>query len=90
MVSLDDIRLGYSDTGASLVAQLVTNPEMWKTWVRSQGWEDPLEKGKATLPVFRPRELHRLYSPWGCKESVPTERLFTHTHTHTHTHIHTR
>ena len=21
---------------------------MWETWVRSQGWEDPLEKGKAT------------------------------------------
>ena len=34
---------------ASLVAQLVKNlPEMWKTWVRSLGWEDPLEKGMAT------------------------------------------
>ena len=22
-------------------------PEMWETWVRSPGWEDPLEKGKA-------------------------------------------
>ena len=34
---------------ASLVAQLVENPpEMWETWVRSLGWEDPLEKGKAT------------------------------------------
>ena len=33
---------------ASLVAQLVKNlPEMWETWVRSLGWEDPLEKGKA-------------------------------------------
>ena len=21
-------------------------PEMWETWVRSLGWEDPLEKGK--------------------------------------------
>ena len=32
----------------SLVAQLVKNlPEMWETWVRSLGWEDPLEKGKA-------------------------------------------
>ena len=36
-------------TWASLVAQLVKNPPaMWETWVRSQGWEDPLEKGKAT------------------------------------------
>ena len=35
--------------GASLVAQLVNNPStMWETWVWSLGWEDPLEKGKAT------------------------------------------
>ena len=34
---------------ASLVAQLVKNgPEMWEIWVQSLGWEDPLEKGKAT------------------------------------------
>ena len=33
----------------SLVAQLVKNPPaMRETWVRSLGWEDPLEKGKAT------------------------------------------
>ena len=23
-------------------------PAMWETWVRSLGWEDTLEKGKAT------------------------------------------
>ena len=34
---------------ASLVAQLVGNqPAMWETWIQSLGWEDPLEKGKAT------------------------------------------
>ena len=34
---------------ASLVAQLVKNPPaMWETWVRSLGWEDSLEKRKAT------------------------------------------
>ena len=34
---------------ASLVAQLVKkHPTMRETWVRSLGWEDPLEKGKAT------------------------------------------
>ena len=34
---------------ASLVAQLVKNlPAMWETWVRSLGWEDPVEKGKTT------------------------------------------
>ena len=37
------------EVGASLVAQLVKNlPEMQETWVRSLGWEDPLEKGKTT------------------------------------------
>ena len=34
---------------ASLVAQLVKNPPAIRdTWVQSLGWEDPLEKGKAT------------------------------------------
>ena len=34
---------------ASLVAQLVKNPPaIWETWVRSLGWEDPLEKGVPT------------------------------------------
>ena len=31
------------------IAQLVKNlPAMRETWVQSLGWEDPLEKGKAT------------------------------------------
>ena len=35
---------------AFLVAQLVKNPPaMQETWVRSLGWEDSLEKGKAAL-----------------------------------------
>ena len=34
---------------ASLVAWLVKNPPaMQEIWVQSLGWEDPLEKGKAT------------------------------------------
>ena len=34
---------------ASLVALLVKNPPaMQEIWVQSLGWEDPLEKGKAT------------------------------------------
>ena len=33
----------------TLVAQTVRNPPaMQETWVRSLGWEDPLEEGKAT------------------------------------------
>src|SRR5574340_1312923 len=45
--------IGYSlqYSWASLVAQLVKNmPAMPETWVRSLGWEDPLENGKATHP----------------------------------------
>ena len=39
--------LQYSS--ASLVTQLVKNLHaMQETWVRSLGWEDPLEKGKTT------------------------------------------
>ena len=34
---------------ASLVVQLIKNlPAIWETWVQSLGWEDPLEKGRAT------------------------------------------
>ena len=32
-----------------LVTQTVKNlPAMWEAWVRSLGWEDPLEEGMAT------------------------------------------
>ena len=34
---------------ATVVAQMVRNlPAVWETWVRSLGWEDPLEEGMAT------------------------------------------
>ena len=62
----------------SLVAQLVKNPPaMQETWVRSLGWEDPLEKGKgihASILAWRIQWT----SPWGCKESDTTERLSLH------------
>ena len=45
-------KLGYP-----LVAQLVKNlPAMGETWVQSLGWEDPLEKGKATHSCLWPGE----------------------------------
>ena len=58
-------------------------PVMWETWVQSLGWEDPLEKGMATTPVFWPGEFHGQrsltgYNPWGLKELDMTEQL-THT-----------
>ena len=59
---------------ASLVAQLVKNPPaMWETWVRSLGWEDPLEKGKATHSSILSWRIPWLYSPLGRKESDMTE-----------------
>ena len=45
---------------ATLVAQLVNNPSvMRETWVRSLGWEDLLEKGKATHSSILARRV-----PW--------------------------
>ena len=39
----------YKLIWASLVTQMVKNPPaMWETWVRSLGWEDPLEEGMET------------------------------------------
>ena len=71
---------------ASQVAQMVKNlPAMQETWVRSLGWEDPLEEDMTTPPVFLPGE-----SPWteepgklqskGHKKSDMTERLSTAQH----------
>ena len=38
----------YSDTRASLVAQMVKNsPAVMETWIQFLGWEDPLEEGMA-------------------------------------------
>ena len=67
-----DYTLQYS--WVSLVAQMVKNPPaMRETWVRSLGWEDPLEQGMQPTPVFLPGEFHGQrsltgYSPWGHKE----------------------
>ena len=83
----------------SWVSIVVKNPPaVWETWVRSLGWEDPLEKGKATHSnILAWRSL------WGRKELDTIERLSlsllsqkivarlnapppnTHIHTHTHT-----
>ena len=46
---------------ASLVAQLVKNPPaMRETWVRSLGWEYPLEKGTATHPNILAWRIQRV------------------------------
>ena len=61
---------------ASLVAQLVKNlPAMQETWVRSLGWEDPLEKGTATHSSILAWTFLGQRSPWGLKESDTPEQL---------------
>ena len=73
--------LPHSITWVSLVAQTVKNPPtMRETWIRSLGWEDPLEKGTAThsnILAWRipwTEEPGRLQSGRR-KESDKTERL---------------
>ena len=58
-------------------------PALWETWVRSLGWEDPLEETMAThssILVWRIpwTEEPGGYSPWGRKESDTTEQLHFH------------
>ena len=63
----------------SLVAQMIKNlPTMRETWVRSLGWEDPLEEEMAThssILAWRSHGQRSLadYSPWYCKELDTTE-----------------
>ena len=64
---------------ASLVAQMVENfPAMWKTWVWSLGWEDPLEEGMAThsstLP-WRISQVAQLVKNTPVMEETPVQFL---------------
>ena len=53
---------------ASLVAQLVKNPPATReTRVQPLGWEDPLEKGKATCSSILAWRIPRTVLPWGHK-----------------------
>ena len=63
---------------ASMVAQMVKNPPaMWETWVRSLGWEDPLEEGNpleySCLENPHGQRSPAGYGPWGLKELDMTE-----------------
>ena len=60
---------------ASLVTQVVKNvPAIWEAWVRSLGWEDTLEEGMATPPVFLPGESLWTDEPGGL-ESMGLQRV---------------
>ena len=51
---------------ASLVAHMVKHlPAMQETWVRSRGWEDPLEKEMATHSSTLAWEIPRTEEPGG-------------------------
>ena len=48
-VEFSSISIKYAKMGASLIAQLVKNPPaIQETLILFVGWEDPLEKGRAT------------------------------------------
>ena len=60
----------------SLVAQLVKNlPAIQETWDLSWVGKIPWRRERLNTPVFWPGEFHRLYNPWGHKESDMTEQL---------------
>ena len=50
-------------------------PAKQETWVWSLGWEDPLEKGMATTPVFLPKEFHGQRILVGYRELDTTGQL---------------
>ena len=75
--SMRSHRVGHdwSDLAAAVVAQLVKNPPaMRETWLWSLGWEDPLEKGKATHSSILAWRISWT-TPWGRKDSDTTEQL---------------
>ena len=54
------------------MAQTVKNlPVMWETWVRSLGWEDPLEEGMA---------IHSSILAWRILMDRGAWRVTKHTH----------
>ena len=59
---------------ASLVAQLVKDSSaMRETWVRSLGWEDPLDTGMTTHSSILAWRIP--WTVWGHRESDTTERV---------------
>ena len=60
------------------MAQMVKNlPAMWETWVRSLGWEDPLENGMATHCTIRAWRIPWTEKPGGT-QSMGSQRVRHH------------
>ena len=65
----EGIGYAFQYSWAFVVAQLLKNlPAMQETWVGSLGWEDTLEKGKATHSSFLAWRIH-------CKFTVQSMEL---------------
>ena len=65
---------------ASLETQLVKNPPaMQETWVWSLGWEDTLEKGKATHSSTLAWRIPWMYSLWSLQRIGYNWAIFTFT-----------
>ena len=61
------------------------SPAMWETWVRSLGWEDPLEEGMATHSSILAWRISMDRGAWwatvhGVAELDSTEQLSTALH----------
>ena len=72
---IGELRSALQRIQASLVAQMVKHlPTMRETWVRSLGWEDPLEKETATHS-----SIHTWKIPWteepGQLQSMGSQRV---------------
>ena len=79
-------RLCYRLNWASLVAQTVKNlSAMWRAWVWSLTWVDPLEKGMATHTSVLAWRIPLTEEPGGL-QSMESQRVGHHWVTNTHTH----
>ena len=74
---LSHAQFSLSSDWAFLVAQLLKNPPaVLETWVRYQGWEDPLEKGKTNHSSILTRRI-----PWTTQSRGSQSQMLSFTFT---------
>ena len=72
MIAAMKLKDTYSLERASLVAQRLKHlPAMRETWVRSLGWEDPLEKEMATHSSILAWRIPWMEEPGGLQSTGP-------------------
>ena len=73
---LDSIFNSMDINLSSLVTQMVMKlPAMQETWVRSLGWEDPLEEGMATHSSMLARRISMNRGAWQAIQSIGSQRV---------------